>query len=182
MKKLICLTLCLILSVFCVACNGEKTLDTPVLTLSDSGNAVWESQKGATGYEYKINDRAVVSVPADVTGIAILPGETIIVRAIGDGEKYFDSEWSAPLTNENATKLPKPVLTKQVIGSQIVISWEIDSRASSYKIRINNEAEQTIEGTQYMISENDIFRLQAVGDDVNYISSDWAIVSPTPTH
>ena len=182
MKKLICLTMCLIFSVFCVACNGEKTLDTPVLTLSDSGNAVWESQKGATGYEYKINDGNIVSVGADVTGIAILPGETIIVRAIGDGEKYFDSEWSAPLTNENATKLTKPVLTKQVIGSQIVISWEIDSRASSYKIRLNDGSEQTIEGTQYMISENDIFRLQAVGDDVNYISSDWAIVSPTPTH
>ena len=182
MKKLICLALCLILSVFCVACNGEKTLDTPVLTLSDSGNAVWESQKGATGYEYKINDGNIVSVGADVTGIAILPGETIVVRAIGDGEKYFDSDWSAPLTNENATKLPKPVLTKQVIGSQIVISWEKDSRASSYQFRLNNDEAQAITENQYMISENDIFRLQAVGDDVNYISSDWVIVSPTPTH
>ncbi len=182
MKKLICLTLCLILSICTVACSREKTLDAPTLTLSDTGNAVWESQKGATGYEYKINDSAPVRVDADVTAIAIVPGETIVVRALGDGENYFDSVWSAPLKNENAKKLPKPVITKTVIGSQIVLSWEKDSRAISYKMRINDGAEEIITDTQYMIYETDIFRLQAVGDEENYISSDWAIVSPTPTH
>ncbi|MBE6624897.1 MAG: hypothetical protein E7622_04545 [Ruminococcaceae bacterium] len=182
MKRIICLALCLILGICIVACSREKTLDAPALTLSDTGNATWGAQEGATGYEYKINDRASVKVDASVTAIVLLPGESIIVRALGDNEKYFDSEWSAPLTNDNATKLPKPVIDKKIIGSQIVLSWEKDARATSYKIRINNESEQIITENQYMISENDIFRLQAVGDEETYISSDWAIISPTPTH
>lgn len=182
MKKLIRLTLCLILGICLVACSGEKALDAPTLTLSDTGNATWEAQKGATGYEYKINDAEPIKVDTTVTGIVLLPGETIVVRALGDGEKYLDSEWSAPLKNENAIKLPKPVIEKKVIGSQIVLSWQKDARATSYKMRINDSDEQIITENQYMISENDVFRLQAVGDEELYYCSDWAIVSPTPVH
>lgn len=183
MKKVICLTLCLILALCVVACSDDPApLSAPTLTLSDTGHATWTPIEGATGYEYKINDSAPVRVEASISAIAILPGESITVRALGDGVECFDSEWSAPLKNENAQTLPKPTLKTQIIGNQIVISWEKDPRALSYKMRVNDCDEQEITETQYMISINDTFRLQAVGDGEKYLNSYWAIISPEPTH
>ncbi len=183
MKKIICFTLCLILAICAPSCSDEPTaLSAPALTLSESGNATWAPQEGAIGYEYKINDGTPVRVDASVKGITIIPGESICVRALGDGVEYLDSEWSAPIKNENPQTLPKPVLETTTIGNQIIISWERDARATSYKIRINGGDEQEISENQYMITINDTFRLQAVGDGERYLNSYWAIVSPTPTH
>ena len=180
MKKLILWTLvttfCLI---FATSCGEPKVLDTPNVTFNtESGVASWGEVDGATGYEYKINDGVSLFVSADVTKITLLKNETLTVRALGDGEKYLDSEWSEPTVSKVATPLATPKLEKTVIGNQVLISWEIDKNAVGYEYRINSGAITPLDGEigSFLVNKGDYFYLHALADGETFTNSEWAML------
>ena len=71
-------------------------LGTPVVTVSSDGLASWTAVSGATGYKYKINDGAETSVGG--TSVQLSDGQSISVKAVGDGTDYSDSDYSTPKT------------------------------------------------------------------------------------
>ena len=185
MKKFLCLIICalsLLSLCSCSSCERDDeggTLVAPVLSISDFGEVSWESQKGAVGYEYKINDGEPIFVEHTVTKILILSGESICVRALGDGEKYISSEWSEALTRGLA-QLPKPVVSTKAVGEQVMVLWEKNARASGYTIRINDGEEISIDKDTegYLIGKDDTIYVRAKGDGVTCADSDWTIIKP----
>lgn len=185
MKRIFSTILCVLLLLSfcsCSSCEDDEggTLKTPVVTINATNVASWESIKGAVSYEYKINDGDAIKVEADVTKIQLVAGEKISVRAIGDGEKYFDGEWCEPVRTAVAPTLPKPTLEAQVFGEQVIVSWQRDPRASGYEYRLNTSGEAPFDGEEmaFLISKGDTLYIRAKGDGTNYLDSDWAIIKP----
>ena len=69
-----------------------QTLATPSVTISDDGTAQWSKVTGATGYKYKIDNGEEKSTTN--LAVQLKNGESIVVKAVGDGKTYTDSEWS----------------------------------------------------------------------------------------
>lgn len=72
--------------------SGKIKLATPVVTISQSGLASWDSVANASEYEYTINGTAVGKTTH--TNIQLEAGQTIFVKALGTGN-YTDSDPSA---------------------------------------------------------------------------------------
>ncbi len=185
MKRFLCAFVCILVVLSfcsCSSCSNDEggTLATPVITMSSENVASWDAIKGANAYEYKINDGEVVRVDSSVTALKLLPSEKIVVRAIGDGEKYFDSEWSQEISAQGLAQLPKPKLELQAFGEQIIVTWSKDSRAQGYEYRLNSDKETMFEGDElaFLISNEDTFYVRAKGDGTTYLDSDWAEVKP----
>ena len=71
-------------------------LATPSVSISASGLAVWQAVANADGYVYKINGGA--EVPTTVTSVQLTDGQSITVKAVGNGSTYTDSDYSAAKT------------------------------------------------------------------------------------
>ena len=182
MKRLLSVLLCALFVLCLVGCSDDEggRLGTPSVTISDKNIASWQAISGALGYEYKINDGEAISLDKDITKIQLVESESISVRAIGDGEKYTDSDWSETVHAGSVPKLPAPVIEKTVVGEQVLLTWKADERATGYVYRINDGAEATLDSDAlgYMVSISDTFYLRAKGDGVSYTDSDWATIKP----
>lgn len=181
MKKILCVLTCIFCLFSLIACSNSepKVLGTPSVTVSEDGRAEWASLEGAVSYEYKINGAEAISMASDKTALILLAGDTLTVRAIGDGEKYLDSDWSAPVTYNASIKLSKPtVITKDYGDAGILVTWNAVENASGYEYRLNGGAETPLNDTQFFISKNDTFYIRAVGDDEKFLDSDYAVVTP----
>ena len=107
MKK-ICVILCFVLlltlsTVTLISCrdSAEPTPDPvklgiPTVTISESGVATWQAIANATGYVYKINGGNEVAT-TDTT-VKLADGQSIAVKAIGNGTEYTDSDYSIAVT------------------------------------------------------------------------------------
>ena len=69
-----------------------QKLATPTVTISDEGLASWEAVANASGYTYKINDGAETTITT--TSVQLTDKDSIVVKALGDGENYLDSDYS----------------------------------------------------------------------------------------
>ena len=103
MKKYFWLMLLFFGLVLLSSCSIEKTkepeetkelekLKTPVVTIDNNGLASWDEIKHAEGYAYKINDGKAVET--DELEVQLSDGDSIRVKALGDGEEYRDSSYS----------------------------------------------------------------------------------------
>ena len=109
MKKILHLILLTISIVLLASCNkddvvdqldGLKSLTTPEVFISDSGLATWDKVKYAEGYAYRINGEKAVET--DELQVQLELGDSIRVKALGDGEKYKDSKYSEEMTFEGS--------------------------------------------------------------------------------
>ncbi|MBR2460935.1 MAG: hypothetical protein IKB34_06880, partial [Clostridia bacterium] len=71
-------------------------LGTPAVTVSSSGLASWAPVANASSYVYKINGGAETSTTA--TSVQLTDGQSITVKAVGNGTAYTDSDFSAAQT------------------------------------------------------------------------------------
>lgn len=71
--------------------NEPVKLSTPAVTISAEGLASWTAIANAVKYKVMINGQE-----REITGtsIQLSPNDTIMVKAIGDGEQYLDSNYS----------------------------------------------------------------------------------------
>ena len=81
-----------------------KKLATPSVTVSASGLASWTAVENASGYAYKIDGGEENSVTA--TAVQLSDGQSICVKAIGDGTNYTDSDYSTVKTYTQGTSVP----------------------------------------------------------------------------
>ena len=81
-------------------CGKKKTdpepLATPSVTIATDGKASWAPVENASGYAYKINNGEEKDTTE--TSVTLTNGQSIVVKAVGDGENYLDSSWSTSKT------------------------------------------------------------------------------------
>lgn len=79
--------------------TAPKQLAAPKVYISKKGVANWEAVPGALGYAYKVNNGPTELI-TDLTKLQVQleKDDTIIVKAIGDGELSLDSDYTAEKT------------------------------------------------------------------------------------
>ncbi len=107
-KRLIRAVLCCIAAAFmtfAVGCSDKAepgttdkavTLAVPIVEVDGEGNASWRAVEHASGYAYKISDGE--EQLTDALSVMLEKGQSISVKAKGDGKKYKDSAYSTPIT------------------------------------------------------------------------------------
>ena len=94
---------------FALACSCNKkandpvALTTPVVTIGTDGKATWDEVEHASGYAYKVSNGEQKT--ATERSVQLSDGQSITVKAVGDGKNYTDSAWSASKTytaNQNS--------------------------------------------------------------------------------
>ncbi|MBE6668188.1 MAG: hypothetical protein E7607_07770 [Ruminococcaceae bacterium] len=71
-------------------------LGAPIVTISSTGLASWTAVANASSYVYKINGGA--GTPITATSVQLTDGQSIVVKAVGDGTNYTDGDYSASKT------------------------------------------------------------------------------------
>ena len=150
------LTLITALSLSLTACGEPsmpEVLDTPVVTVNADGEASWQAISGAIGYAYKLGSGSEQTTTA--TSVQLEDGDTITVKAVGDGTEYLDSEYSEPKTYTAPIIPPEPeVLAAPTvsINEDGEATWQAVENATKYVYKINGGAEQVITGRSVLLN------------------------------
>ena len=165
------------------SCFPESKPDEPVklsapnVTLTDD-IASWESVEGAIGYDLNL-DGSIFSYDTSVTSRRLYPGETLLVRAVGDGTKYLTSSWSTLIRyGERPSAPPKPLLETPVVTLDgAVASWESIEGAGKYELSIGMELiEVDASVTSYTLEDGDVLIVRAIPSGTDYDPSGWSIL------
>ena len=157
--------------------NTPQKLSTPVVTLE--GNvASWDAFPLADKFEISL-DGNLSYVENTVTSKTLSNGQTIKVRAVGDGTDYKTSDWSnavtyteaAPPAPNQPTKLEAPVVT---ISSTGLASWSVVPNAISYIYKIDGGTEIATGTTAVQLTNGQSITVKAVGNITDYTDSDWS--------
>ncbi len=163
-------------------------LDTPNVTISSEGLASWTAVSNASSYVYKINGGA--ETPTTATSVQLTDGQSIVVKAVGDGTNYTDGDYSASKTYTAGTPAPQPTklgTPNVTISNTGLASWTAVANASSYVYKINGGAETPITTTSVQLTDGQSIVVKAVGDGTNYTDGDYSASktytagTPTPT-
>ncbi|MBE5745360.1 MAG: hypothetical protein E7355_04405 [Clostridiales bacterium] len=138
-------------------------LSAPVVTL-DKNIASWEAVDNAIGYVVFVGNEE--QGQQEETTYTLKDGETLTVKAIGDGETYVDSAISTKVTFHMA-KLTAPVVS--VEGN--VATWEAVANATGYVVTVNGVAQPQQEETTYALNDGDVVTVKAIGDGTLYKDS-----------
>ena len=164
-------------------------LGTPTVTISDEGLASWTAVANASSYVYKINGGA--ETPTTATSVQLTDGQSIVVKAVGDGTNYIDGDYSASQTYTASTPAPQPTklgTPTVTISGEGLASWTAVANASSYVYKINGGAETPTTATSVQLTDGQSIVVKAVGDGTNYIDGDYSASqtytasTPTPTN
>ena len=151
-------------------------LDTPVVSISDSGIASWSNVTNASGYLYRIDNEE--EIRTNSTSIKLIDGQSITVKAIGDGTNYIDSDYSSSKIYKVDTpiiepiKLSVPIVT---ISDSGIASWSNVTNASGYLYKIDNGEEKRTNSTSIELIDGQSITVKALGDGSNYIDSDYSL-------
>ena len=163
-------------------------LGTPTVTVSATGLASWAAVGNAAGYVYRIDGGA--ETPTTATSVQLTDGQSIVVKAVGDGTNYTDGDYStavtytAPAPTPTPTKLGTPTVTVSATG---LASWASVGNAAGYVYRIDGGAETPTTATSVQLTDGQSITVKAVGDGTNYTDGDYSTAvtytapAPTPT-
>ncbi len=174
--SLIC-TLCMC---FCLAacdsCNGEPVvLATPVVTVGDDGIASWDAVENASGYAYKIGDGKEEST--DRTSVLLQNGQSIAVKAVGDGKNFADSGYSEAKTYTKPTPTPEKLGTPTVtINDDGVASWNAVPNAVKYACIVDGGAAVETTELSRQLNDGQSIKVKAIGNGTQYSDSDYSAV------
>ncbi len=163
------------------ACNDDpppvtpQKLADPVVTLNDNV-ATWEADSNADKFEISL-DGSLSYVENSVTSKTLTDGQTLKVRAVGDGSTYSTSDWSNSVTYTAGTPAPQPTklgAPTVTISSTGLASWSAVANASSYVYKINGGAETTTTATSVQLTDGQSIVVKAVADETNYTDSDYS--------
>ena len=180
-KKL--LTALLTMCIFALVISGFTSCDstpatkltTPVVTLS--GNvASWEADANADKFEISL-DGALSYVENSVTSKTLTNGQTLKIRAVGDGDNYSTSDWSntVTFTDGNSPQQPVKLGTPNVtVSGTGLASWSAIANASGYAYKINGGTETATNATSVQLTNGQSITVKSVGDGTNYIDSDYS--------
>lgn len=161
-------------------------LNAPVNVRVESSSLKWNPVDYASKYQIQIGNDVYESITTiyDLSYLSPIASVSISVKAIGDGEKYLNSDWSNPITHSvdeplsNPTKLDKV----QILGLyNNILTWTPVDDASSYEIDII-DIKLTSETTSIDVSalfnqnrNNCYVRVRAIPEiDSNFEASNWS--------
>lgn len=166
-----------------VACQTPVALSVPEVTINTDGVASWAAVENATEYIYKIDNGEEQTTTK--LSVSLNDGESIVVKAVGDGVKYTDSAFSAskkytaggtvinPPDNptDDKTKLATPVVT---IDEDGIATWAEVQNASGYAYKVDDGDATPTVTRQVTLFDGESIAVKAVGDGVNYTDSDYS--------
>ncbi len=85
-------------------------LNSPTVSIDDYGNVTWNNVANSTGFAYRINNGE--EMIANSREIKINDGDKIAVKALGNGAKYLDSDYSENLEYIRPTNIVLAEKTK----------------------------------------------------------------------
>lgn len=137
---MIVLAAIMVFSMVAAGCTPKATkLETPVVTVDASGVATWKAVANASSYTYKIDDGKEVNV--NTNKVTLTDGQSIRVKAIGDGKNFTDSDYSAAVTFNAAEVKPAVGLPQPELGYYISNADVIEeSDTVRYIVYTTNEA------------------------------------------
>ncbi|MBE6546478.1 MAG: hypothetical protein E7668_03420 [Ruminococcaceae bacterium] len=153
----------------------QTKLSTPAVTISGEGLASWKAVANASSYVYKIDGGAEAATTE--TSVQLSDGQSISVKAVGDGTNYTDSEYSDSQTYTAGAPVPQP--TKLGTPAVTILrtglaTWAEVANASSYMYKINGGAETPTMGTSVQLSDGQSISVKAVGDGTSYTDGDYS--------
>ena len=163
-------------------------LGAPTVTISGEGLASWTAVANASSYVYKINGGT--ETPTTANSVQLTDGQSIVVKAVGDGTNYTDGDYSASQTYTAGTPTPQPTklgTPTVTISNTGLASWTAVVNASSYVYKINGGAETPTTATSVQLTDGQSIVVKAVGDGANYTDGDYSASktytasTPTPT-
>ena len=164
--------------------TSPQQLSAPQLTLVNDV-ASWQANANADRFELSI-DGTLSQVENTVTSKTLLDGQSLKVRAIGDGVNFLTSDWSNTVTyakpddpvdpNPPATptKLGTPVVT---ISESGLASWAHVDNATAYIYVIDNGNEQTTQELSVQLQDGQSIKVKAtVTGTMEYTDGDYSAV------
>lgn len=158
----------------CDSCNDDKApakLLTPVVTIDDKGVASWLEVENASGYAYVIGDGEETAT--DNLSVNLADGQSIKVKAKGDGKNYTDSDFSEVKTYTAPSKQPVQLAGPSVsIGTDGTVTIGTVEHAVKIVYVINEGAETEYDANNKpVLTDGQTIKVTAKGDGVNYTDS-----------
>ena len=151
-------------------------LSAPIVNVSEKGIASWEAVANAQGYIYKINGDEEVSTSE--TSVQLTDGDSITVKAVGNGTEYTDSDYSAAVTYiASSTPTPDPIkLTTLVVtvSESGLATWQADANAVGYVYKIDGGDEVMTTSTSVQLTDRQSIVVKAIGNGTEYTDSDYS--------
>ena len=153
-------------------------LQAPVVSISQAGLATWSVVPNAVSYTYKINGGTEIST--STTAVQLTNGQSIVVKAVGNGTDYLDSDYSASQTYEETTTPPAPTDPTKLQAPIVSISqtglatWSVVPNAVSYTYKINGGTEISTSTTAVQLTNGQSIVVKAVGNGTDYLDSDYS--------
>ncbi len=92
-------------------------LSAPTVSIDANGLATWGAVSGASSYKYKIDGGAELTTSA--LSVQLTDGQSIEVKAVGDGTNYSDSNYSSPKTYTASTTPPDDSIEPDYLGIEV---------------------------------------------------------------
>ena len=169
-------------------------LATPTVSVDGAGLVNWTDVAHASGYVIDVGGTQFNYTQA----VSLMNGETVKVKAVGDGTKYSDSDWSNAVTyRAPVPKLstPAPYFAEGSIG---ILRWAAVTGAQSYKVHwystswSDAEKKSTRDNQLFcaVVTTNEFcatdqigatsleyyeFEVQAIGDGADYTDGSWSL-------
>lgn len=156
-------------------------LSAPGNFTTDNENLKWNAVPGASGYTLRVNSRVYTGITTtSFSWSNLTAGEKrISIMAVGDGETFFDSGYTAEIVVE---KLETPVLTVGATG------YEWNAVAGAFEFELAEGSTRWFEDgsarryePNYTTAGNKVFMIRAVGDGSSTVSSQWAEIQHSVT-
>lgn len=159
----------------CDSCNDDKApakLLTPVVTVDDKGVASWLEVENASGYAYVIGDGEETAT--NNLSVNLADGQSIKVKAKGDGKNYTDSDFSEVKTYTAPSKQPVQLAGPSVsIGTDGTVTIGTVEHAVKIVYVIGDGAETEYDANNKpVLTDGQTIKVTAKGDGVNYSDSE----------
>lgn len=162
----------------CDSCNDDKApakLLTPVVTIDDKGVASWLEVENASGYAYVIGDGEETAT--DNLSVNLADGQSIKVKAKGDGKNYTDSDFSEVKTYTAPSKQPVQLAGPSVsIGTDGTVTIGTVEHAVKIVYVIGDGAETEYDANNKpVLTKGQTITVTAIGDGTAYSDSDAVV-------
>lgn len=170
------LTICMCFALAgCDSCSDDEApakLSTPVVTIDDNGVATWLEVENASGYAYVIDDKPEVSTTQ--LSVNLADGQSVKVKAKGDGANYSDSDFSEIKTYTAPAKQPTKLASPEVtIADDGTVTIGAVEHASKIVYVIGDGAETEYDASNKpVLTDGQTIKVTAKGDGTNYSDSD----------
>lgn len=159
----------------CDSCNDDKApakLSTPVVTVDDKGVASWLEVENASGYAYVIGNGEETAT--NNLSVNLADGQSIKVKAKGDGKNYTDSDFSEVKTYTAPSKQPVQLAGPSVsIGTDGTVTIGTVEHAVKIVYVIGDGAETEYDANNKpVLTDGQTIKVTAKGDGVNYSDSE----------